>query len=97
MAQIRTYSDTSSPFLFVLHGVEANQNGPDVSAGLGDHQHSHRRDRIRKQHHRDIAGKAQHHREPQEPEGLILRFLCAAVKQNDDQRAEDGKRDVAVP
>ena len=47
-------------------------------------------------HHRDIAGKTQYRREPQEPEGLIPRFLCAAVKQNDDQRAENGKRDVAV-
>ena len=78
-----------------LHGVVANQHGPYVRTGLGDHKHADSRDNLGPQDHGDVEAKAQHNGEPHPAESLVVVLLGAAVEQHDDHQAHDGKRYVA--
>ena len=81
---------------FFLHGVVADDHGPDVGAGLGDHQHPDHGDHICPQHHGDVEAEAQHNGHPHPTESGITGFPGTLVEQNDDQQTHEGKGDVPV-
>ena len=55
-----------------LHGEISDQHGPDIGAGLGNHQHADHGHRIRPQHHRDVKAKAQQNGQPHPAERPVL-------------------------
>lgn len=84
-------------FAFPFHGKVSNEHRPHIGADLGDHQHPDYGHGVRPQHHRDVEAKeAQHNGQPHPAESTVPVFLRAAVEQYDNQKAQQGERDVAV-
>ena len=61
-----------------------------------DDQHSNHRDLVGKQHNGDVESKAEYDGEPHPTEGAVIVFLCALIEQNDNEKSQESKRNIAV-
>lgn len=79
-----------------LHCAEADDHGPQVSAGFWNHQGAHYRDCFGEENYREVAAEAQHDGEPHPAEGAVVLRFGAAEVEHDDQQAQQGERDVPI-
>ena len=79
-----------------LHGAEADDHGPQVSAGFWNHQGAYYRDCFGEENYREVAAEAQHDGEPHPAEGAVVLRFGAAEIEHDDQQAQQGERDVPI-
>lgn len=79
-----------------LHCAEADDHGPQVSAGFWNHQGAHYRDCFGEENHREVAAEAQHDGEPHPAEGAVVLRFGAAEVEHDDQQTQQGERDVPI-
>ena len=79
-----------------LHGAEADDHGPQVSAGFWNHQGAYYRDCFGEENYREVAAEAQHDGEPHPAEGAVVLRFGAVEIEHDDQQAQQGERDVPI-
>ena len=58
--------------------------------------HTHQRDGIGKQYHRDIKSETEQYGQPHIFEGTVMVLTGALIEENDDENPHDGERDVSV-
>ena len=79
-----------------FHGSIADPDSPEICQCLGNHQHTHQRDGIGKQYHRDIKSETEQYGQPHIFEGTVMVLTGALIEENDDENPHDGERDVSV-
>jgi len=80
----------------VLHVAVADPDGPDIGAGLQNHQDADQRIALSQQHDRQIAGERDDDGQPDILIRRVLMLLRAPVPEHDDQQAQQGEGNVAV-
>lgn len=79
-----------------FHGSIPDPDSPEVCQCFRNHQHTHQRDGIGKQYHRDIKSETKQYGQPHIFEGTVMVLTGALIEQNDDENPHDGERDVSV-
>ena len=74
-----------------LHGAEADDHGPQVSAGFWNHQGAYYRDCFGEENYREVAAEAQHDGEPHPAEGAVVLRFGAAEVEHDNQQTQQGE------
>ena len=81
---------------FLLHSRIADENGPHIGAGLGDHQHTDHGDGIGPKNNGNVEPEAQHDGQPHPAERFILLFFCTFIKQNNDNQPHQCEWNITV-
>ena len=70
--------------------------GPNISTGLGNHQHTDHGDAVCQQHYREVETKAEDNGKPHIFKEKILMLPGAAKEQDNDQQTQKGKGNIPV-